>query len=70
MLVNSRFFRRRNPQDATLTVTQLDEGRLQTFVTDGIEMTLPEHPDEFGDWRTVIDAVTGAPVEVDTDAPP
>lgn len=65
VLVNSRFFRRGNPQDATLTVTQQDEGRLQTFVTDGVQMALPEHPGEFGDWRTVIDAVRAAPVEVD-----
>lgn len=65
VLVNSRFFRRNTPQDATLTVTTHDEGRLQTFETDGVEMTLPEHPGEFGDWRALIDAANGAPVEVD-----
>ena len=67
VLVNSRFFRRRSPQDATLTVTQVEGSRRQTFVTDGFEMSLPEHPDDFGDWRAVIDAATGAPVDVDTE---
>jgi|GEM_PF-1497227 len=68
LLVNSRFFRRNNPQDAVLTVTAGEEGRLQTFETDGIRMTLPEHPGEFLDWRAVRAGVLGDPFEVDVDA--
>jgi hypothetical protein len=67
VLVNSRFFRRRNPQDVMLTVTPADDGRQQRFVTDGVEVILPEHPDDFVDWRTVLAGVTGAPVDVDTE---
>lgn len=65
VLVNSRFFRRGNPQDATLTVTQVGDGRVQTFVTDGVEISLPEHPGVFGDWRSVMNAVAGTAVDVD-----
>jgi hypothetical protein len=67
VLVNSRFFRRGNPRDVMLTVTQDDDGRQQRFVTDGVEVTLPEHPDDFVDWRTVLAGVTGTPVDVDTE---
>ncbi|CAE7842405.1 unnamed protein product, partial [Symbiodinium sp. KB8] len=66
VLVNFRFFRRRTPQDATLTVTEHDDGRYQTFVTDGVEMTMPEHPAPFGDCRSILDTVTGHSVHGDT----
>ena len=51
VLVNARLFRRRTPQDATLTITERDDTRYQTLATDGVEMTLPEHPGDFGNWR-------------------
>lgn len=66
VLVNSRFFRHAAPQDSTLKITDHEGGRLQTLMLDGVEITLPEHPDEFGDWRAVLDAITGTPVAVET----
>lgn len=66
VLVNARLFRRRTPQDATLTITERDDTRYQTLATDEVEMTLPEHPGDFGDWRAVVEAASGAPFAVET----
>ena len=66
VLVNSRFFRHRSPVDSTLRVTTSEGGRRQTLITDEVEMTLPEHPAEFCDWRSILSAVSGESVEVDT----
>jgi len=66
VLVNSRFFRHRAPRDAILTVTSRDDGRVQTFETGGVDITLPEHPGDFCDWRAVLDGVNGIQVEVES----
>jgi hypothetical protein len=68
VLVNSRFFRGTTPQDAWLTVRQGESGRQQTLLMEGIELTLPEHPGDFVDWRQVLESITGDAVEVDANA--
>lgn len=67
ILVNSRFFRARAPEDVTLVVTSVEDGRRQTFRGDGFELSLPEHPGPFPEWRTVVSAVTGTEVRVDAE---
>jgi hypothetical protein len=51
----------------TLTVTPTESGRRQTMRGDGFEMTLPEHPGPFPEWRTIAAAVEGTDVVVDAE---
>lgn len=66
ILVHSRFFRHLIPSDLFLEVRLLDGKRMQTIFGDGYEMTLPEHPGPFPDWRDRVDSVTGVEVVVDS----
>jgi len=66
ILVNSRFFRNLMPSDLLFEVRLVDGRRLQTVSGDGYEMTLPEHPGPFPDWRGRLDSVSGVEVVVDS----
>jgi len=66
VLVNSRFFRGKTPEDVTLTVTQYEQGRFQSLRGDGFEMSLPEHPGPFPDWKEALNKLIGHRVRVDS----
>jgi hypothetical protein len=67
VLVNSRFFRGRRPQDAVLEVESTEGGRVQTLVTDGVRTTLVEHPGGAFDWRSLVGATRRNSIVVRTD---
>jgi len=66
ILVNSRFFRAKSPEDVMLTVFEREEGRLQSLQGDGFEMLLPEHPGPFPEWREIFEKLEGLQVEVES----
>lgn len=66
ILVNSRFFRAKSPEDVTLTVFEQGDGRLQSLQGEGFEMILPEHPGPFPEWRGLVENLEGIQVEVDS----
>ncbi len=67
VLVNSRFFRAKTPEDVVLTVTEDEEGlRFQLLQGDGFEMLLPEHPGKFLDWKEALNSLSGTRVEVES----
>lgn len=68
LLVNSRFFRGKTPEDVTLTVIENDSGRLQTLRGASYEQTLPEHPGTFPDWKEALNRLVGTQVQVDSAA--
>jgi hypothetical protein len=66
ILLNSRFFRGKSSEDVTLLVSASEDRRIQTIIGDGFEMSLPEHPGPFFDWREVVDNVQGTQIQVES----
>jgi len=66
VLVNSRFFRAKTPEDVTLTVRETERGREQLLRGEGFEFVLREHPGPFPDWKASIASLAGKRIEVDS----
>ena len=66
VLVNSRFFRSKSPEDVTLTVTEIEGRRTQSLKGDGFEMVLPEHPGVFPKWKEPLASLEGTKVEIES----
>ncbi len=66
VLVNSRLFRGKTPEDVTLVISETEGRRAQSMYGDGIEISLPEHPGPFPDWREAVESVQGTRIQVES----
>jgi hypothetical protein len=67
ILVNSRFFRGKTPEDVILTVTEIEDRRYQTLRGQSYEQTLPEHPGKFPDWKEALNLLSGTQVQIESE---